>query len=214
VDQGSINFVGTTDMNANLGIQAHYQVRTIDGDDFNVNAAIAGTMLAPKVTLSSPGRSLSDRDLVSYVLFGRSDFQVTGANQSGYDDLVSLATNAFFHEATKSVGGNSSVLTSFSIRPGATNGTFSSGVTQLAAGLQLGPRWFITFDAGFCVAGQATSVQKRNFGASLEYRITRELRFQAAAEPVQTCIGNRATDVFTTLNRYQLGGNFLWRRDY
>ena len=38
--------------------------------------------------------------------------------------------------------------------------------------------------------------------------------FQAAAEPVQTCVTNRATDVFTRLSRYQLGGDLLWQRDY
>lgn len=213
VDQGRISFLGTTDMDADLAIQAHHQVRTIDGDDFNVNASITGTILAPKVTLSSPGRSLSERDLVSYVLFGQPDFQVAGGNQSEGSELVSVATNALFSEASKSVG-NGNLLTSFTLRPGANNGTFGTGVTQLAAGLQLGPRWFVTFDAGVCFGSQSTSFQKRNFGASLEYRITRELRFQAAAEPVQSCTGNRATDVFTTLNRYQLGGNFLWRRDY
>jgi hypothetical protein len=213
VDQGRISFLGTADMDATLQIQAHHQVRTIDGDDFNVNAAITGTILAPKVTLSSPGRSLSDRDLVSYVLFGQPDFQVTGASQSGASELVSVATNAFLNGASTSVP-KTSILTSLTVRPGANNGTVGSGVTQFAAGLQLGPRWFVTFDAGVCLGSQATSLQKRNFGASLEYRITRELRFQAAAEPVQSCIGNRATDVFTTLNRYQLGGNFLWRRDY
>jgi hypothetical protein len=61
---------------------------------------------------------------------------------------------------------------------------------------------------------QGSSLQRRNFGASLEYRISREFRLQAAAEPVQTCASNRAADVFTTLSRYQLGGTLLWQRDY
>ena len=63
-------------------------------------------------------------------------------------------------------------------------------------------------------SGQASGIQTRNFGASLEYRLNREFRIQAAAEPVQSCIGNRVADVFTTLSRYQLGGNLLWRKDY
>ena len=215
VDQGTVTYFGTADLDANLGIQAHYQVRTLEGDDFNVNASITGSILQPKVTLSSPGRTLSERDLLSYVMFGRSEFQLTGTQQGLSGSLANDALGALFSEFSRSrVNGSGNGLSSFSIRPGASAGGLTSGVTQVAAGLQFGGKWFFTFDAGFCFSQQSTALQTRNFGASLEYRINREFRFQAAAEPVQSCIGNRVADVFTTLNRYQLGWNILWRRDY
>jgi TamB, inner membrane protein subunit of TAM complex len=216
VDQGKVSFFGTSDLDANLNIQAHHQVRTLDGDDFNVVAAITGTILTPKVTLSSPGRSLSERDLVSYVLFGRSEFQVSGGAQQGAGaSLVTAALGVLGQEYSRHVINSGGFApTTLTIRPGASSGNALNGVTQLAAGWQLGPSWFVTFDAGVCFTGQASGIQTRNFGASLEYRLNREFRIQAAAEPVQSCIGNRVADVFTTLSRYQLGGNLLWRKDY
>jgi hypothetical protein len=44
--------------------------------------------------------------------------------------------------------------------------------------------------------------------------MSREFRFQASGDPVQSCITNRAADAFTRINRYQLGGDLLWQRDY
>ncbi len=216
VDQGTVIYYGATNLDALLNIQAHHQVRTLDGDDFNVVATISGSILEPKVDLSSPGRNLSDRDLASYVLFGQSESQLT-TSQSGSGGAANTAlaalTGAFAAELQRAAV--KGALTSVTIRPGFTTGISStnSTATQLAAGLQFGQRWFVTFDAGICLS-QGQSLQKRNFGASLEYRISREFRLQAAAEPVQTCATNLAADVFTTLSRYQLGGNFLWQRDY
>jgi hypothetical protein len=217
VDQGTVIYYGATNLDALLNISAHHQVRTLDGDDFNVVATITGSILTPKVDLSSPGRSLSDRDLASYVLFGRSESQLTSSqsgNGGAADAALAALTGALAAEIQRSlVGGR---VTSVTFRPGLAPGSAStsSAATQFAAGLQFGRRWFVTFDAGFCASQGSALLQKRNFGASLEYRISRDFRFQAAAEPVQTCATNRAADVFTTLSRYQLGGNLLWQRDY
>jgi hypothetical protein len=219
VDQGTIQYYGTPDLNPDINIKAHHQVRTIDGDDFNVVATITGTIKEPKVTLDAPGRNLTDRDLVSYVLFGRSEFQLTGAQQGNQlgslNTSISLALGALANQFQQTLISSGLPVSTFTFRPGITPGAVASGssVTQLAAGWQFGPRWFVTFDAGVCF-GSSASLRQRNFGASIDYRITRQVRFQAAAEPVQTCNGNRAVDVFTRLDRYQLGGDFLWQRDY
>ncbi|HEY3934163.1 MAG TPA: translocation/assembly module TamB domain-containing protein [Gemmatimonadales bacterium] len=219
VDQGTIQYYGTPDLNPDISIKAHHQVRTIDGDDFNVVATITGTIREPKVSLDAPGRNLTDRDLVSYVLFGRSEFQLTGAQQGNQlgslSTSVSLALGALSNQLQHTLINSGVPVSTFTFRPGITPGAVVSGssVTQLAAGWQFGPRWFVTFDAGVCF-GSSANFRQRNFGASIEYRITRQVRFQAAAEPVQTCITNRAADVFTRLDRYQLGGDFLWQRDY
>ncbi|HEY4319751.1 MAG TPA: translocation/assembly module TamB domain-containing protein [Gemmatimonadales bacterium] len=220
VDQGTVNYFGTPDLNAALDIKAHYDVHTLDGDNFSVVAAITGSVREPKVQLSSPGRALSERDLTSYVLFGRSDFQVTGSQHGGTSDVVGAAVGIIAGQVASGLqnrlAGSSIGLSSITIRPGSTIGGTSAGssATQLAAGLTLGRRAFVTFDAGVCFSGQNSGFQKRNFGASIDYRLSREFRIQLAAEPVQSCVTNTAADVFTTLNRYQLGGDLLWQRDY
>jgi hypothetical protein len=99
-------------------------------------------------------------------------------------------------------------------RPGLASSAEGSGLTQLAAGKQLGPKWFVMVNAGVCLGAGNSSLSRRNFGASLEYRISHDFRLQASAEPVQSCLTNRPSDVFSTLTRYQLGGDLLWTRDY
>lgn len=218
VDQGTIRYYGTPDLNPDLSITAHNQVRTIDGDQFNVVATITGSIREPKVNLSAPGRDLSERDLVSYLLFSRSELQLTGSQQGNAlgSNAASLALGAFANELQHTLVNSGLGISTLTIQPGAAPGGVlpGSSVTQLAAGWQLGPNWFVTFDAGLCLASGSGSLQQRNFGASLEYRFAREFRIQAAAEPVQSCITNRATDVFTRLSHYQLGGDLLWQRDY
>ena len=69
-------------------------------------------------------------------------------------------------------------------------------------------------NAGIGLGAGNSGLSRRNFGASLEYRMSNQFRLQASAEPVQSCSTNRTTDVFSTLTRYQLGGDLLWSRDY
>ncbi|HEX3927642.1 MAG TPA: translocation/assembly module TamB domain-containing protein [Gemmatimonadales bacterium] len=222
VQSGTVRYSGLPDLNADLDIKAEHDVRTADGDNIPVVAQISGTMRVPKVTLSSPGRNLSERDLLSYMIFGRSEFQVAGSGESPLEfdqavqSFLTVASGALSTEFKRSLMGSSTTLNTLEIRPGTTPGGLVSGSapTQLAAGLQFGRRWFVSFDAGYCLGSPGSNFQSRNLGASVEYRINRDFRFQAAAEPVQTCVTNRAADVFTTLNRYQLGGDFLWLRDY
>lgn len=222
IQSGTVRYSRTPDLNADLDLKAEHVVHTAEGESIPIDAEITGTIRVPKVTLSSPGRALSTRDMVSYLLFGRSEFQLagSGANTQQLDQYVEQSASAILlgaasSELQRAALSSSTGLNMLEIRPGTTPGGLVAGAspTQLAAGWQLGRRWFVSFDAGFCLS-QGASLQSRNFGASVEYRIAREWRFQAAARPVQACITNRASDIFTTLNRYQLGGDLLWQRDY
>ena len=104
----------------------------------------------------------------------------------------------------------------FEIRPALAPGATSLGFTRFAAGWQLGNRWFVTLNAGLCLSGaRAGGVTARNFGASIEYRLAREWKLQASAEPVQQCFSNQLSEAFlTTAPRYQLGGDLFWERQY
>jgi hypothetical protein len=106
-------------------------------------------------------------------------------------------------------------LDMFEFRPVITPGSQNAGqFSRLAAGVQLSPRWFVTFNAGFCLGGnQSQQLSARNFGASLEYRFRRDWRIQASAEPVQSCVTSQFGDFGAPL-RYQLGADLLWEREY
>lgn len=208
VESGTVRYSGDPDLNADLNLKANHTVRTSEGEDVLIVARITGSILVPKLELSSPGRNLTTNEMVSYLAIGRPDLQfgAGGVGAQGLQEGVSVLSNEF-QRALVAMGVQLDVL---ELRPSAAG----SGLTQLAAGKQIGPKWFVMVNAGVCLGGGSSSLSQRNFGASLEYRMSNQFRLQASAEPVQSCLTNRTTDVFSTLTRYQLGGDLLWTRDY
>jgi autotransporter translocation and assembly factor TamB len=207
VESGTVQYSREPDLNASLNLRASHHVRTTDGDDVLISAAITGSILVPKLELSSPGRNLTTNEMVSYLAVGRPDLQLSG-------QFASQTVAVFSSELQRTLLAGGLPLDVFEFRPGLASGASGSALWQLSAGKQLGAKWFVLVNAGVCVGAGNSSLSQRNFGASLEYRMNREFRLQASAAPVQSCSSNRATDVFSTLTRYQLGTDILWSREY
>jgi translocation and assembly module TamB len=220
VERGTVRYTGTPDLNADIDISARHVVRTNDGEEIPVVARITGSILVPKLALTSPGRNIPERDLISYLMFGRPEFQVAGGGGGTGDILSSQAIQAAMgilsSEIERTLVQDIGIgLDMFEFRPVITPGSQNAGqFSRLAAGVQLSPRWFVTFNAGFCLGGnQSQQLSARNFGASLEYRFRRDWRIQASAEPVQSCVTSQFGDFGAPL-RYQLGADLLWEREY
>ena len=222
VDRGTVQYFNTSDLNAQLDVSAQYVVRTGAGgqNDYPVIARITGTLLVPRLSLASgPGRApMSERDLLSLL--------VTGSNSSGFlarsgevfnpQLLASLASSAFLSEIERAlISSPNAAFDLIEIRPGVAQGNtlFSNGgsVTQLSLGRQLGRRLFATLNLGGCL--QRFEFSSQYFGATLEYQLHPTLKFQIAAEPVQSCLAQSATPL-TRSNRYQFGADLKWDRDY
>lgn len=222
VDRGTVQYFNTSDLNAQLDVSAQYVVRTGAGgqNDYPVIARITGTLLVPRLSLASePGRPpMSERDLLSLL--------VTGSNSSGFlarsgevfnpQLLASLASSAFLSEIERAlISSPNAAFDLIEIRPGVAQGNtlFSNGgsVTQLSLGRQLGRRLFATLNLGGCL--QRFEFARQYFGATLEYHLHPTLKFQIAAEPVQSCLAQSATPL-TRSNRYQFGADLKWDRDY
>ncbi len=212
VESGTVRYSGEPDLNADLNLKANHTVRTSEGEDVLIVARITGSILVPKLDLASPGRNLTTNEMVSYLAIGRPDLQL-GASQAGAQ-LQQEGLAVLGNELQRWLVAMGLQLDLLEFRPGLASSTEGSGLTQLAAGKQLGPKWFVMVNAGICLGAGNSNLSRRNFGASLEYRMTNQFRLQASAEPVQSCTTNRTTDVFSTLTRYQLGGDLLWSRDY
>jgi hypothetical protein len=208
VESGTVQYSREPDLNASLNLRASHHVRTTDGDDVLIMAGISGSILVPKLELSSPGRNLTNNEIVSYLAVGRPDLQITGQGQAATQGLA-----IFSNEIQRTLLANLP-LDVLEIRPGLASGAGGAALVQVAAGKQLGSKTFVMLNAGLCLGAGTSSLSQRNLGASLEYRMTHEFRLQASAAPVQTCSGNRATDVFSTVTRYQLGTDLLWSREY
>jgi hypothetical protein len=218
IDRGTVRYFGTSDLNAELDIQAEHRVRAYDGDEVPIQARITGTLLVPRVELSAPGRNMSSTDIVSYLVFGRSEAQLAAntAQNTGQALLAQGVFTTLFGEIERSVVQGGTGLDLLEFRPALSPDGSASGFSRFAAGMQLGSRWFVSLNAGFCLGGeQASSISARNFGASIEYRFARDWRVQASAEPSQACVSSQLSEAINTIaRRYQLGADLFWEREY
>jgi len=222
VQQGQVRFLGTPDLNADLNITAEHTVRPLDGtQDVPVIAKITGTLLEPKLELTSTILPpISETNLVSYLMFRRpaSTLQTTGGAPGDQQQALNLGlaylSSAVTSELQRALVTDLRVPVDYiELRPGTAGGAYgSSTATQLAAGWQIGRKTFLTFSAGICTTGGATSY--KNIGASFEYRFARGFRFLASFEPSASCTADQQTAPLSTNDRYQAGLDVLWEQEF
>ena len=222
VQKGQVRFLGTPDLNADLDIEAEHTVHPLDGSqDVPVTAKITGTLLEPKLALSSTILPpISETNLMSYLMFRRpaSNLQTLGGAAGDQQQALNLGlaylSSAVTSELQRALVTDLRVPVDYiELRPGTAGGAYgSSTATQLAAGWQIGRKTFLTFSAGICTTGGATSY--KNIGASFEYRFARGFRFLASFEPSASCTADQQTAPLTTNDRYQAGLDVLWEQEF
>ncbi|MSR35386.1 MAG: translocation/assembly module TamB [Gemmatimonadetes bacterium] len=121
VQTGTVNFVGTPGINPELNILASTRVRQrgvggADNGDLNVQASVTGTLIEPRVALSSDNGAIAQSDLISYLVFGVPSYQLA----SGQRGALNGAAGGFVGSA---LGG----VTSF------VQGTLASQLSSLVA---------------------------------------------------------------------------------
>ena len=223
VERGTVRYFGTPDLNAELDIEArHDVVAAVTNEEFPVIARITGTLLQPKLELASPATSsrpaLSQTELVSYLMFGRPTFSLQGTNGQGSQYAavqagVSYLTSAFSSELQRALISDLGVPIDYlDIRTGGVGGGGIGGqggsaqVATVAAGWQLGRRWFVTLVADLC-----TNTQR--FYPNAEFRISRGLRLKTSVEPTYSCQA-ASTSPTLSASKYQVGLDVLWDREY
>jgi len=213
VNQGTVKYFGTPDLDAELDIEARHIVhpvpsttqRAVDNKDKTIIAHIRGTLLVPKLTLAAEGEELSQSEIISYLMFGRPSIELAGGQGAL---LRNTAANLVAGEVERTVVSDLGVpLDYFEFRPGAD----SLARTQLAAGWQIGDKTFLVLNAGFCPRQQVSVAN--TLGASLQYRISPEWRTEASFEPIRTCLGPNAVQQSATPAR-QVGVDLFWERRY
>ena len=108
VQAGGVSFIGTPGVNPNLDIEAFHRIRTPE-DDLEVTATVEGTLLSPRVSLSSSAVfGIAESDLVSYLIFGRPSYALaSGQNnyvQGAAGSLLGAAGGATINLALGTVG--------------------------------------------------------------------------------------------------------------
>lgn len=226
VQRGTVRFLGTPDLNAELDLTAHHKVVATDGtQDMTIQAKITGTLLVPKLTLTNPDNpQMVETEMVSYLMFGRSTSSLAGTNTAeGAQQQMALNTGKSYLYAAVSSELERTLISDLGvpvdyiqIRPGGFGGNelegSTSGLTTVSAGWQLGRQTFVALNAGVCA--NVTELSYRNFGASLEQRLHKDWRAMLSVEPVITCSTAPGGTTLATSSLYQLGLDLLWDREY
>jgi hypothetical protein len=90
VDGGNVRFLGAPGIDPDLDLTASNDIRTPEGDRFTIIAGVTGTLVSPRVTLSSGEPGFTENDLLSYLWFGRPTYALT----SGQSQALGTAAGA------------------------------------------------------------------------------------------------------------------------
>lgn len=220
VVRGDVRYFGTTDLNAQLDIQARHVVRTTKGQELPVIALVTGTLFDPKLKLESTQRPpLSELDIVSYLVTGSAASEATaqgGAQAALVANAYSYALSAGATVLEQTIGQQLG-MDMLQIRPVVSGGGQGQSLTTafaLNAGWQVGRKVFLTLNAGFCPSS-LSQFDYRNFGAGIEWRVSPEWKIQGVVEPLLRLCGVTAVgqNVSSSL-RYQVGADVLWQREF
>src|SRR5881398_1446324 len=222
VSQGTVKYFGTPDQDAGLDIEARHVVHPVptlaqrNPEDITIVAHIGGTLLVPKVTLAADKRDLSQTEIISYLLFGKSSLDLGGGDQGGggiadQRALLQSALSVLSGEIEQTIVSGGVPVDYVEIRPGGGGQGDPLLGWQFAVGRQLGTRTFLVLNAGFC-EGRQVSVRNTP-GLSLQFRISPEWRTEASFEPVQTCADPSTESQGGTVPR-QVGLDLFWEKRY
>jgi len=224
VERGTVRYYGNPSLNADLDIEAKHVVRTWEGEDLPVLAQITGTMLAPKLTLSSEATAnrgaLTTTELFSYLMFGRASLGGSDPGSTNQSQEAMLSTALTYFSSALSSELQRTLVTDLrlpidyieikagsAVRASTATQTGAVQVAQVAAGWRVGRQVFVTVRADICT-------NQTRFYPDVEYRFNQQFRVRTTLEPVWSCTDFRTGQSTLDSNRYQLGLDFLWEREY
>ncbi len=95
VQEGAVEFVGTPGLNPSLNIQAVHRLRRQGGEPLDIVASVEGTLLAPRVTLTSEAQPpIAQSDLISYLIFGRPSYALGSGETSVLEGAAGAGVSA------------------------------------------------------------------------------------------------------------------------
>ncbi len=218
VERGQVRYFGTPDLNAELDIQATHVVQT-QSEDVPIIANITGTLQRPQLQLTSTIRPQpTETELVSYLMFGRPNPELTsgsgGQERAFVNAAVALLSSALSSEFQRSLVSDFGIPIDYvEIRTGYSSIGLTTGLTQATFGWQLGGKNFLTVSAGVC-GSEFGSLGSQSLGAGLEHRFSRVWRARTSIEPLQICTTGVTSQSIATEKEHQLGFDLLWEKEY
>ena len=234
VENGTVRFFGDADFNPELNIAATHTVHrsstNLAQQDIRVRVQIRGTLAQPRLTLSSADSllTISETDLVSYLLTGAPSFSVTSQDATlsflrsfgsylgdwlrgglGFVDVIDVELGRQGLASGQGLGGGL--------------GSVFNGA-RLTTGWQLGSRAYVSAATGLCQVGSLLGGGSaggnlnlyESIGVKVEYRLNENLGLSAGSDPPTSAllcsVGISAARGFTPTGR-QWGFDIfrLWR---
>ncbi len=202
VEQGTLRFFGTPDLDPALDITAINTVRrprqSLNGQDIRIRATIGGTLSAPSLQLASADNlPLSQSDLLSYLITGEPAFALDYSQAQYLNQLANVAVrsagNILSSAIPRSVFDVVELQTPAMLAPQTSgtsdNSTFYTNLlgTRALVGKQLSNSLFLNFSTGFCAENFRTASSfQHNLGLKLEYRLSSSYTAQLGVEPGTT----------------------------
>lgn len=202
VESGTVQFLGDADFNPELNVAATHTVHrsstNLAQQDIPIRVSIRGTLAQPRLSLSSADSllTISENDLVSYLLTGAPSFEV-----GGQDAKLSLLRSfgSYFGDLLHRSLGFVDVIDVELGRQGLAQGQgFAGGLNsvfngaRLTTGWQVGSRAYVSAATGLCQVGSllggtssggsATNLTE-SIGVKIEYRLKENLGISAGSDP-------------------------------
>jgi hypothetical protein len=233
VEGGTITFFPTPELAPELNISALHTVRTAN-EDLRIRVRLTGPLYPnPIVTLeSAESFALSQSDLVSYLIFGQPNFELTNDSRS----YVQLAAQTLFPSAQSELASQlRGLLGSWAdvvqLRPGSTDPAAIGNdgaealrqvviTSQLGAEKQITNNLFVSVSAPLCQFNtkQQGSSQSELLGVvngltgKVEYRFSRDASIRAGKEPSALVCGRATTGrVIPTPSQWGVSLFKTWR---
>ena len=232
VEGGTITFYPVADFTATeLNISALHTVRASKEADLRIRVRLTGPVSSPIVGLeSAESFVLSQSDLVSYLIFGQPNFELTSDGKRN----VQLAAQTLFPSAqTLAASQLRGVLGSLAdviqLRPGSADPTAIGEkgsdalvdifkTTRIGAEKQITDNLFVSVSAPLCQFGGGSSdasdsdVLTSGLSGKIEYRLSRDASIKAGKEPSGLVCGRSTTGrVVPTPSQWGLSLFKTWR---
>lgn len=193
VEQGTLRFYGSPDLNPTLDITAVNTVRrpreSLNGQDVRIRATIGGTLSSPSLALSSADNlPLTQSDLLSYLITGEPAFTLDYTSLQYVNQLAAVAVRSAGNVITSAIPHTlfdvvelqtPTVLTQADAQAQSANSALYNLLnTRAVFGKQLNSNLFLNFSTGFCAENF-----RNNLGLRLEYQLGRTYTAQFGIEP-------------------------------
>ena len=212
VQQGSIRYFGTPDLNAALDVNADHELQTAAGDPMTIKIHIGGTIEAPSIDLSADVQPpLTESEVISYLIFGAPSFQAFVSDRSGqkrsvFEQSVEGFAGVLSGQLESSLGGFLP-LDYFKIKPGEVQSGLSG--TELILGKQINlfgkPSW-LRASPRICPKQALLSMDQ--IGLSIETKLTAQWGVAASLDPLRGC----ETALPPASSHYGMGLDVFWQK--